>query len=68
MLTRGKLLLVDYRVEYKKWDRRFGFSNVGLLFLDNPNVMHHLNYIKHSFFSLVSNVGLLYLTNQSTHM
>ena len=25
MLTRGKLLLVEYRVEQEKWDKRFGF-------------------------------------------
>ena len=25
MLTRGKLLLVEYRVKQEKWDRRFGF-------------------------------------------
>jgi len=29
MLTRGKLLLVEYRVEQEKWDRRFGFAPYG---------------------------------------
>ena len=32
MLTRGKLLLVKYRVEHEKWDRRFGFVHGGKLF------------------------------------
>ena len=27
MLTHGKFLLVEYKVEQEKWDRRFGFSN-----------------------------------------
>ena len=38
MLTRGKLLLVEYRVEQEKWDRRFGFVEVEHGVLSTPYI------------------------------
>ena len=38
MLTHGKLLLVEYRVEQEKWDRRFGFIEVEHGVLSTPYI------------------------------
>ena len=49
MLTRGKLLLVEYRVEQEKWDGRFGF--VGTVFgKSDLSESHSFPYLQKYFF------------------